>query len=255
MRVGLGVYGAGSQDFQGYIDDLRIIKGQALYTGNFTPPTAAFPSGAADPHWDDVSLLLHMDSNFDDSSAGALTVNESGTPTVSAAHSVFGGAGGYFDGSSHLALDSNSGAELGTSDFTLEGWIYPTVLGIDQCVLNQGNSDATGAFCLLIYSANAMMLYGDNNNIFFGNATLELNEWVHFAMCREGSQYRLYINGVLDASYTGSHDHSETPVKIGQGYGGIGHFNGYMDEIRITKGVARYTTNFTPPTAQLTVYP
>ena len=84
---------------------------------------------------------------------------------------------------------------------------------------------------------------------------LSINTWYHIAVTRSGNTFKSFINGVVEKTFTVSgtiYSDTTIPYNIGRsGYssGGYFYYNGYMDDLRITKGVARYTTTFTPPSA------
>ena len=245
------------QQICGWIDEVRIIKGAALYTADFSPPAAPFldassPVVPIDPYLDNVSLLLHMDGSngsttFTDSSNNALTVTANGNAQISTAQSKFGGASGYFDGANDYLEAASLSLDL--QDFTVECWVRLEAI-TDCAIFNQGNSDSTGNFCLAVNSANGRLyLYADNGSRFSSTTSLSTGTWSHVALTRQNQNYKLFIDGVLDGSYTGMHDHSGTPFKIANGYGGITQPNGYIDDFRVTKGICRYSTNFIPPTA------
>jgi hypothetical protein len=212
---------------------------------------AAIWPTTGDPYWNDVSLLLHMDGSngsttFTDSSSTPKTITVNGNAQISTAQSKFGGASGLFDGSGDYLEEA--GLTLGTSDFTMECWVR--LASITDCaIFNQGNSDSTGSYCLAVNSANGKVyFYADNSSRFSSVGALSVDTWSHVALVRAGNDYKLFIDGTLDGSYTGTHNHSSTPFKIAKGFGGIAELNGYIDETRITT-VARYAANFTPATA------
>jgi hypothetical protein len=243
----------GNSYFDGYIDDLRIIKGQALYTSNFTPPTSAFPTGAADPHWDDVSLLLHFDSDFSDSSANDLTVTVNEDAEISTAKSVFGGGSGYFDGTGDYLQCGT--IDLSSGSWTVELWFYATDVASYRSVVGFGGSPG---FHIHQYGTGELHI-NDNTAAGIASAaeTISANTWHHVAVQRDG------VSGVVTAFVDGAAIGTTSQAfgvgafevgRAGTGTGGQ-EFQGYIDDLRITNGVARYTSNFTPPTAQLTVYP
>lgn len=205
-----------------------------------------------DPYFNNVSLLLHMDGTngsqtFTDSSSNNLTLTVNGNTQISTAITPkFGTACGYFDNLNPTGLETNS-ISLGLNDFTLEGWIYH-IPGANDPIFNQGNFDITGAFFVTLDTGNRLVLYADNNVRFTSTATVPNSQWTYIAVTRSSGTYYFFINGVLDGTYTGSHNHTQLPFKIGDGYGGVRFWSGYMDDIRVTEGVARYTSNFTPPT-------
>jgi hypothetical protein len=106
---------------------------------------------------------------------------------------------------------------------------------------------------------NAIKFHGDGN---YGTASLEtstslsLNTWYHVAVSREGNVHRLFLNGTLEGSTTQSYNVSSTSVSyIGTNQYALGasnrSFYGYIQDFRVSKYLARYTSNFTPPSAAL----
>jgi len=227
-----------------YIDELRIIKGYAAYTSNFTPANQPFPNPQ-------ISILLHMDgsnesTNFIDSSLNNFTITPYGNAQISTAQYRFGGASGYFDGIDSVLVTND--ISLSTQDFTLECWAYPLSIEGTTSIFNQGNNDQTGTFTLFNYDG-FIGFYANNSDRFLSSQAIQSNQWTHIAFTRQNSIYYLFINGILNVTYSEeSFDHYAAPFKIGDGFGGIRHFNGYIDELRIIKGYAAYTSNFTPPT-------
>jgi hypothetical protein len=190
-----------------------------------------------------------MDTSFADFSSNNFAVTANGNVQISSAQSKFGGGSAYFDGNGDY-LSTNQ-ITLDTQDFTLECWIYLTTYGSqNNTIFNQGNIDNTGAFLVLIGSATndrKLIFYANNLERFRGATTIPLNTWTNITVTRQSNIYYFFINGVLEGTHFASYNHNQTPFKIGDGYGGVRYFNGYIDDLRITKGVARYTSNFTPP--------
>jgi len=199
----------------------------------------------------DPSLLLHMDgtngsTNFIDSSLNNFTITPYGNAQISTAQYKFGGASGYFDGIDSVLVTND--ISLSTQDFTLECCVYPISTEGATSIFNQGNDDETGAFTLFNYDG-FIAFYADNYQRLTSSQAIQSNQWTHIAFTRKNSIYYLFINGILNGTYSEeSFDHYDSPFKIGDGYGGIRYFNGYIDELRIIKGYAAYTSNFTPPT-------
>ena len=244
-------------EFDGYIDDLRITKGVARYTANFTPPTAAFPNPPADQYFNDVSLLLHMDgannsTTFTDSSENGLIVTAIGGAQISTTQSKFGGASAYFDGSGASVTAAGSiNFAYGTADFTVEMWLYASAYDPSYNIIFSQTESGQNYFLIAQESGNSVFRYGDLGGTVISGPQLLAQQWQHIAVVRSGGTVTLYVNGeggtptpcnfdFTDISYpiaVGSYDHS-----------GDNSFTGYIDDLRITKGVARYTANFTPPT-------
>jgi hypothetical protein len=262
LTIGRHSFGGNGSTWFGYIDDLRITKGVARYTANFTPPTVPFPNPFVPGPTAD--LLLHFDgangsTTFTDSSVNALTVTANGSAAISTAQSKFGGASVYFDGQSLLRTPATVG-QLGADDFTIEFWIYPTAGALagtaglfGQRINFEGNYGFvidlfSGQLRLLISSAgNAWNITEVQNN----NASILENVWQHVAITREMATWRVFINGVLVSNF----DYSAPLLEINSdctiGAGGFAgqYFPGYVDEFRVVRGVALYTADFTPPTA------
>ena len=119
-------------EMDGYVEDFRVTKGVARY-GNFAPPTAGFSTlTPVEPYFHNNSLLLHGDgtngsTTFKDDSINNHTITAYGNAQISTTQSKFGGASMKFDGSGdYLAIADNDDFELGSSDFTLEAWVYLT---------------------------------------------------------------------------------------------------------------------------------
>ena len=244
--------------FPGYIDDFRITFGVARYTANFTPPGPLFNIGkiniqrrGIDPFFNNVSLLLPMDTSFADFSSNnfALTVN--GGAEIRTDQTKFGGGAGYFGPSNHyLTASSSSLFGFGTGDFTIEMWIYP-----------QGTSSFQGFFNANDYTNGILMRWHANSTFdsLYVNGTAydwdpeihaPVNTWSHVALVRYGGTVKMFVNGVNRiGSVTNNSDIGASAVPfIGASAHSPGEgFNGYIDDIRITKGVARYTADFTPP--------
>lgn len=218
---------------------------------------------AGDPYFDKVSLLLPMDSSFADLSFMQKSVTAVGNASINTTQSKFGGASGYFDGSGdYLSIPLNADFGFGSGDFTLEAWVYPVVLtGSDRGITDLRHySDASdpnpvGA-TMFLDSANGFKLALWDNSVKYGSAGTApaLNTWSHVAITRSGTTLRGFIGGVQQFSVSHSKDLGSSSICGIGGYAGIygaaigsSPFNGYIDDIRITKGVARYTSNFTPP--------
>lgn len=215
-------------------------------------------SGDTDPNFANVSLLLHMDgtngsTTFTDKSNNALAVTASGNAQISTTQSKFGGASGSFDGNGdYLTVATNSVFNFGTGDFTVEGWVYL--------------SSVTGDWFIASSSGSGGMFFGYSNTVspygwgvgrtavawdYITASTATTNTWYHVAVCRSGTSLRIFVNGTqVGTTNTNSQSYnlSTTSMTIGS-QGTTYYLNGYIEELRITKGVARYTANFTAPTA------
>jgi hypothetical protein len=155
-----------------------------------------------------------------------------------------------FDGSGDgLVGQTNPMYQFGTGDFTVEGWLYLTAYpaGSNAAHIvdfrNSGNYYAFRIFNSVLNVANR------SGQILNGSQTFPLNSWQHFAFVRSGSTLTAYLNGVNNGSVTNTLDQGLTNIIIGSAFNSSEFLTGYIDDLRITKGYARYTTSFTPPTA------
>lgn len=226
-----------------------------------------------DANFANVSLLLHMDgannsTTFTDSSLNALTVTANGDAKISTAQSKFGGASAVFDGTGdYLTLPSSSAYDLG-ANYTIEFWVYPaSTPNYNFGLVHRAfYSTATSNWAGLAFSIRCLGTAGSGNIRFYFYATTNANEqvinttgslvastWTHVAMSRSETTGYAFINGVLAGTITSLNTPaaSSQTLRIGRWDYNAGNedFNGYIDDLRITKGVARYTANFTPPSA------
>jgi len=172
-----------------------------------------------------------------------------------------------FDGTGDYLINGTINSSLfqfGSGDFTVEMWIYPTTVSVVQYLIDfrdPATSSNAGIQWFINSSAKAGIYVGDTAIIAASTTSISANVWTHLAVVRNGSgsgNYKLYINGTADAT-TGTNTTSLT-----QGFLTIAanannrntattdKFNGYIDDLRVTR-VARYTSNFTAPTAPFPV--
>ncbi len=218
-----------------------------------------------DPNYSSVSLLLNGNgtngsTTFTDSSSYGHTVTPAGNAQISTTQSKFGGASMYFDGSGdYLSIPSSNSFNFGSGDFTVEFWIYFNNLSGFKNIINKRSN--TSSFQWIWFSTfdNSLVVYITSNgsswdiasNLNFGIVTT--GQWYHIALVRNGTEIACYVNGTKSANTattSSSINFGSENLLVG-GDVSLYQTNGYIDDLRITKGVARYTSNFTPPTAQL----
>lgn len=212
-----------------------------------------------DPYYSNVSLLLPMtgannSTTFTDYSPSPKTITRAGDTKISTAQSKWGNGAGYFDGTGdYLSIAQSTDLDLGSGDFTVEVWIYHTSRPAPQslfCMGDYGNA-LTTSLIFYIYTDGKLAAYGGTVNILA--SSVSLNAWHHCATVRSGTTLTVYLDGVSIGTATTSNNFSGI-VHIGaEKFNNtvIARMNGYLQDTRITKGVARYTANFTPPIALL----
>jgi hypothetical protein len=209
-----------------------------------------------DPHWSNVSLLLHGDgangsTTIIDSSPSPKTVTAVGDAQISTTQSKFGGASLLFDGAGdYLTVPNNSSYAFGTADFTVEAWVYfGNLQGFHTVVSTRDQNNTSTGWTVGVNSSEQLYFYTNSTNI-LGSA-LDQNTWHHIVAARAGSNLQMFVNGMqVGSTFADTKNYTNETLVIGSIVGGSGQwFNGYIDDLRITKGIARYTANFTPPTA------
>jgi len=199
--------------YAGYISNLRVVKGTAVYTSAFTTPTSPLTAIA------DTSLLTCQSNRFVDNSGNNFVITVPGNinqqinntavqafspfdPTTSYSTSTVGGSG-YFDGSGDWLTVVNSVLNYGTSDFSLEFWVYPTTQGAGTYWWSDGSSDSLGYYS---DAADQWRVYlgtsAGSYNIFLGNNLTGTRryQWNHIVLCRNGTTVSIFVNGTRVAT-------------------------------------------------------
>ncbi|MDP1956268.1 MAG: LamG-like jellyroll fold domain-containing protein [Polaromonas sp.] len=209
-----------------------------------------------DSNFKNVGLLLHGDgangsTTFTDSSTIAKTLTRFGSTSISTADAKFGGSSAYFDGvNSYLSIPPSTDLTFATADYTVELWVKFNAVGAFRRLVSSTTSGfAAGTFNLRLTSGNHFYAYSGGAAGVTSSVTVATGVWYHLAVTRQSGMMRLFVDGVLQGSESSSGSTTE-PIKSIGGYYAAGnneYHNGYLDDIRITKGVARYIANFTPP--------
>jgi hypothetical protein len=204
-----------------------------------------------DPDFANVSLLLHMDGSnnsttFTDSSSNAFAVTAFGNAQVSTTDPKFGTGSLTLDGNGdYLTIPANTAFAFGTGDFTVECWVYVNTVG--NTGLFTFGETGSGLAVNLFSGQWTLTTAGSGGTAM---AAITTGAWQHLAVTRSGSSLRMFIDGTqIGSTLTDSTNLSDNALKIGYYYQPFYAINGRVDDFRVTKGVARYTANFTPPTA------
>ena len=290
LAVEIAGYAGGSTlNWQGYISNLRVCKGHAVYTGNFTVPTRelpvhkAPPKGVVFPAADNLTVLLacqsSTDATLDSSGRHTLTANgdvhaQSANPGLlrgtNISTTITENTGSvYFDGTGdYLAMQDSDDFNFGSEDFTVEAWIEGANLGsrTNSVVLNQSTGSATSNSAFYFGAGNTgTSLYlstsGSSWTDYIECATdISDNGWNHIVWQRRSNTLEIYVNGILEAVaagsalFSGTVHNSSRIVEIGRQSTSGSQFQGHISNLRVCKGHAVYTENFAVPTRELEVH-
>lgn len=209
--------------------------------------------GPTDPYWANVTSLLHMEganlgTTFTDQKANAWTRQPNAVTSTSVFK--FGSSSMFVSGGRISSTTAIGVGGFGTGDFTIEGWFYANA------------TSARGLFDAVLGSTASSVAVGWDQaslkwQVYFAGTvyssavtTLTLSTQTHFALVRLGTACVLYIDGVATVSFTSGNNVNYAGMTIGAYFSTTFAWVGFIDEFRITKGVARYTAAFAPPTAQ-----
>ena len=253
--VGSGVESAGY--WNGNIADARVVKGTQVYTSNFTPPAAPLTAVT------NTKLLVQStDAGIIDKSQSVQAVTLNGNVKSSTDQYKYLTSSMYFDGTGdYVTIGNNPGLHIGSGNFTIEMWLRAAAVNVGQPVMIRRSSTTARGFVINITSTSANnvgFLAGDTNNAAWevsmsSTSNLSNDTWHHVAIVRSGNNFYLYLDGTQEGTASSSVTIADdtSNLIIGSNEAGSSFFTGYISDLRITKGLARYTANFTPPTAAL----
>jgi hypothetical protein len=252
------IYGGGSGGGSGYVSNLRVVNGTAVYTANFTPPTAPLSAPA-----NTALLLSGTNSGVYDSTTINDFVNIGGV-SVNSNVKQYGTNSYYFNGTnSGFSIPYSPGLNLMSgANFTIEAWVYPTTNSgtVTPIIAQYVQQTGSQAWILATTGSNFRFdwaPYNTNTQLLTSSGTFTVNQWTHVALVKNGSTFTFYINGTSSGSATNASTQSAlpaVPISLGNyfasgvvfGASGATWYAGYMQDVRITNGIARYTSNFTP---------
>ena len=248
LTLGVNNGGGGFYYFNGYISDFKVVIGTGTTSGTPTTSPATATAG--------TQALLSMTNGAIFDNAMMNDLETVGNAQISTSIKKFGTGSMAFDGTGDwLTAPNTIDLQLGTGKFTIEGWVYLNAIGSARGFVSKGTS--TTGWSLETNSSNQVVFNYASSNI-TSTGTLAASTWYFVTVVREGTgtnQTKIYINGINDGTGTVSTNFNQTNIMyIGADRVGGAALNGYIDDLRITKGFARYTTTFTPPTAALSTF-
>ena len=232
--------------------DVRFIKGSVTYTTDFTPPTAPLTATS------DTKLLLNFKaSDIIDRAQSVKRIHLEGSTKCSTTQSKFLSSSMYFDGSGdYIKMDSQDIANFGTGDFTAEGWFWVDNLpgsGTIYSIVDARSSGGNTSGWTMGLNASGQIYVYSGSQIVGAGGSVSTGAWYHWAFTRASGSMKQFLNGTqVGSTSTASHDFTDTKFRIAGSHSGSELFTGYQSDVRMTKGFARYTSNFTAPTAALT---
>jgi len=219
-----------------------------------------FGSTAGDDHFGKVTALFNFDGSDGDTTGSGLdasnknlTVSYSSGDELSATQKKFGATSLYV--ADNVTLSSSDGFNMGTGDFTIEAWYYFTSFSNSFGHYDQWAGSSTGAGNVQMWNSTSaqgkIKWYYNGSSNFTSSTTMSTGQWYHVAYVRESGTLKMYFNGTVDSntqSYSSQFGKTGTVYLGDQHAGGGGAPQYYIDDLRVTKGLARYTSNFTAPT-------
>ncbi len=251
-----GRMSSGTLQLTGYLSGLRIIKGTG-YTSISVP--SAPPTAITN-----TSLLLNFTNAGITDATGKNVLETLGNAQISTTQSKWGGSSLSFDGTGdYLTIPDTNLLEFGSGNFTVEAWVrfntLPSNAGVQNIASKWDNSTQKAWYMYIYNNAGTYQFFftyttnGSTNINPVGNVTLSTNTWYHFAVSRNGADLKLFLDGTQVGTThnigTSTIFGGTYPIQVGAWGSGSDPLNGYIDDLRVTLGYARYTANFTPPTA------
>ena len=239
--------GAGGYFF-GYCSDLRVTN-TAVYTAAFTPNTAPLTAITG------TGLLLNTTNPAILDNSMMNNLETVGNAAVSTSVKKYGSASIAFDGSGDYLISNPSSTDLyafNTGDFTVEFWLYLNTTSGTQIVYDCRPSGTNGTQPI-IFVDSGVVKFQHSTVVRITGATLSTGTWYHIAVARSGTNTKMFVNGTQSGSTYTSDSTSYScaanrPVVGADGSNlATNQLNGYVDDMRVTKGYARYTTAFTVP--------
>ena len=179
----------------------------------------------------------------------------SGNAQIDTAQSKFGGASALSDGTGDYIIGSgSSNFGFGTGDWTIDFWVRFSAVNRLQLVYDARPPATPGDYNTIYVLDTNKIVYNTNGlDRITSTTNMAINTWYHIAVARSGTSTKMFINGTQEGgTFTDTINYlipANRPMLL-NGYDSNYSMAGWMDELRISKGIARWTTNFTPPTSE-----
>jgi hypothetical protein len=180
-------------------------------------------------------------------------VTLTGAPVISTTQSKFGISSLSLNGSSYITVASDSRFAYNNEDFTIEFFWSPTSTSSQQILIDQRSAGNDAAVYLEMNASGNIRLFVNNTYQITSSIACSAGAWNHVALSRASGVTRLFVNGTLTpTTYTDANVYAARQIRIGASWTGGTLATGYIDEVRVSRGVSRYTTTFTPTSSAFT---
>lgn len=237
---------------------LNPIANSLLYAIGEMSVTVRNTDEVFDPYFNYVSLLVpgngpNNSINFKDWSKYDTELTRGGDTIISNTQSKFGGTSIYLDGTGDfISIPSSPQMNFGSGDFTIEAWIRLTTNTVANVIMsNMTDGSATNSYYYFITTAAGLLQFqirdGAGLQNLIGTTTIPINTWTHVAVTRSGNNIKLFVNGVLEGTLISSKVLTQRVTNIGRFFyngSNLSYFNGYIADVRVTKGLSRYNDTF-----------
>ena len=258
LGFAIGSNGGSTDPFPGYISNVRLVKGTAVYTSTFTPPTAPLTAVSG------TQLLTSFTNAAIVDSKTSRNLETVGNVKISTSVKKFGTGSISFDGSGDYLCDYSPTISnltyFGYSNFCIECWIYFNGITGNQGIMDNADnisSSGSGRWAWSISSGTLQFGQHSVGNYLTYSWNPPTGVWHHIAVSRRSTSFptmKMFVNGATVATATNAVNFTSSgglQVGIMASYNSL---NGYLDDIRITRGETRYLQDFVPPVSQLPTY-
>lgn len=256
-NIGLSAWDGAQGYFKGYVSGVRLVSGSVLYDGPFipdlVPPTAV--SGTV--------LLVNATNAGAIDSTRLNRITTVANAQVNTSVRKFGAGSYLFDGSAdHLSVPNSNLLVFEGGDYTIEAWLYPitvTGAGTSPCIAGIWSTVSPGKQAWMLYfdtTGSLKFIIDPDDTVILSSSSgvIQAGAWQHVAVTKSGSAFKAFVNGTIVATASQSHtmQNGSGALEIGDVSDGGSHdLNGYISDLRLTRGYARYTASFTPPVASM----
>ena len=223
-----------------YLSDLRVINGTALTTGNFTPPTSPVTAVT------NTKLLTCNDApDVFDAAGGERRLKTNGNAKSSTAQTKNAESSIVFDGSGDTITIAEQVPRNEKDDWTIEFWVRPNNVTNRMDMFSQYNASSAGRMTLNMNNSGIVNFFqngltGNSGSSISSSSSLTANVWQHIAVTNNNGVRSMFIDGEYQGQSTGSQAMADLEIMIGNAVDRTDYMNGYMEDIRLTKGLSRY---------------